>query len=58
MKLYTVIPYFKYFDAYDGNSFDIDTNGGVKTFTTYEAAENYAYTLSSNYEIIENELND
>jgi hypothetical protein len=51
MKIYTVIPYYS-----DCEGMEVFLND-VKSFTTFEKAEEYAYTFSSNnYDIVESEL--
>jgi hypothetical protein len=56
MKIYTVVAYSKYFDSYDGNTFNVNDQF-IKSFTTFEAAERYANALPyGKYDIVENEF--
>lgn len=48
--IYIVIPYFS-------NSQEINHNL-VKSFCSFEKAEEYTWTLYTNFDIIENELNN
>jgi hypothetical protein len=51
MKIYTVIPYYS-----DCEGMELFLND-VRSFTTFEKAEEYAYTFSNNdYDIVESEL--
>ncbi len=46
--IYTVIPYFS-------NGVDIDESR-VKSFTTFESAENYTWKLDNRFDLVHNEL--
>jgi hypothetical protein len=48
MKIYTVIPYFDVENEVNKNY--------VRSFTTFNDAEDYAYTLGFAFDIIENDI--